>query len=253
MVSSYEISHLISSSSSHHGYRFLSLFVVRKLYPFVRHQADFLQPFYYFMTQNPIRIAIQNKGRLRDGSLALLSSLGIQLPGSTGRSLLVRANNVPVEIAFVRHRDIPRYVQTGVAQYGIVGENVLYEYDTTVTPRQRLAFGDCSLVIAVPAGSAIKKISDLSGLRIATAYPNSLKKVLYANGINASIVEMGGSVEIAPELNLADAICDVTQTGTTLQVHGLIPLHTILESTATVITANQSQPSLKDMLYAFTQ
>ena len=130
---------------------------------------------------------------------------------------------------------------------------MLYEYDTNVTPRQRLAFGDCRLVIAVPCNSSIKNIADLSGLRIATAYPNSLKKFLNTNNIDATIIEMGGSVEIAPELKLADAICDVTQTGTTLQVHGLIPLHTILESTATVITANQYQPILKDMLYAFAQ
>ncbi|EKD78711.1 MAG: ATP phosphoribosyltransferase [uncultured bacterium] len=202
---------------------------------------------------NSIRIAIQSSGRLRDGSLAYLKSLGIVLPTRIGRSLLVQAKNVLVEIAFVRHRDIPRYVQSGVAQYGIVGANILYEYNTTVIPRQRLPFGDCRLVIAVPRDSGIKTIGELTGLRIATAYPNSLKKFLQANGIAATIVEMGGSVEIAPELDLAEVICDVTQTGTTLQTHGLVQLHTILESTATVITAHQYQPIIKDIVYAYAQ
>lgn len=190
------------------------------------------------MSNKPIRIAIQNKGRLRAGSLEFLRSLGVDLPNETGRLLCVTANNVAVEVVFVRHRDIPRYVQSGVAQYGIVGGNVLDEYEAAVAPLRQLDFGECRLVIAVPQDSPITTIQQLAGVRIATTYPNTLRKFLQNNNVTAEIVELNGSVELAPQLNLAEAICDLTQTGMTLQEHGLIPLTTILESSATLIAPN---------------
>lgn len=187
------------------------------------------------MINQPTRIAIQNNGRLKNDSVAFLQSLGIKFPTSTGRSLLIAADNAPIEVVLVRHRDIPRYVQSGVVQYGIVGENVLYEYDTNVIQLQRLEFGNCNLVIAAPLDSGIKTAADLSGLRIATAYPNSLKKFLRQCNITATIVQVDGSVEVTPQLDLADAICDLTQTGTTLQTHCLVPIQTVLESQAVFI------------------
>lgn len=187
------------------------------------------------MINQPTRIAIQSNGRLKNDSVAFLQSLGIKFPTSTGRSLLIAADNAPIEVVLVRHRDIPRYVQSGVVQYGIVGENVLYECDANVMQLQRLQFGNCNLVIATPFDSGIKTVADLSGLRIATAYPNSLKKFLRQYNITATIVQVDGSVEVTPQLDLADAICDLTQTGTTLQTHCLVPIQTILESQAVFI------------------
>ncbi|EKD79475.1 MAG: ATP phosphoribosyltransferase [uncultured bacterium] len=188
------------------------------------------------MSTLPTRIAVQSSGRLRDDSLTFLQSLGIQLPSQVGRLLLVSAVNCPVEVVFVRHRDIPRYVQTGVVHYGIVGENVLNESAADVIQLQRLAFGNCRLVIAVPKNSGIDTVCGLSGLRIATSYPNSLKKFLRQSNIAAEVVTVDGSVEVAPQLDLADAVCDLTQTGITLRTHDLVPIQTLFESQAVFIT-----------------
>lgn len=199
------------------------------------------------------RIAIQSKGRLREDSLRWLESVGVKLPQISKRSLLVEAENLPLQLMFVRHSDIPRYVQGGAATYGIVGANLLHEYEPAVNPIQRFMFGECKLVIAVPIDSTINTIADLSGHRIATSYPNSLRKFLRANHIAAAVIEMSGSVEIAPQLNLADAICDLTQSGNTLKTHHLVPIHTILTSTATLILSNNFLPTNEDFLYARIQ
>lgn len=199
---------------------------------------------------NKIRIAIQSQGRLRAASLEWLQTCGLELPLMNERSLLLTALNQPIEILFVRHSDIPRYVEAGTATYGIVGANVLYEYEPNVLPLQRFSFGDCRLVIAAPEQANITTLSDLSGKRIATSYPNSLRKFLRSQRIPATVVEMNGSVELAPQLNLAEAICDLTQTGTTLQLHGLMPLHTILESQATLIMTHFYQPMTPDIIYS---
>lgn len=201
------------------------------------------------MPRTKQRIAIQSKGRLREDSLSWLKSLGVELPDISDRSLLVEATNLPLELMFVRHSDIPRYVQGGAATYGIVGANLLHEYEPAVNPVQRFMFGECKLVIAVPEKSSIKTIADLSGHRIATSYPNSLRKFLRTNNIAAAVIEMSGSVEIAPQLDLADAICDLTQSGNTLKIHNLIPIHTILTSTATLILPQNFIPTDEDFLY----
>ena len=116
-----------------------------------------------------------------------------------------------------------------------MGENVIFESDPKVQVVCKLGFGQCSLIIAAPQNSAIKSSKDLEGERIATAYPHSLKKFLKQNKINASVVEIRGSVEISTSLNLADAICDLTQTGNTLRENGLIPIETILKSEAVLM------------------
>jgi ATP phosphoribosyltransferase len=187
------------------------------------------------MKHNNIRIAIQKEGRLKNPSLELLESLGLQFSRENGRTLIVPCKNAEVEILYVRHSDVPRYVESGVADFAIVGGNVLYESDFRVLEVKRLDFGKCSLVIAVPIGSPIQKTEELEGERIATTYPNSLRKYLQKQKINAVIIEIKGAVEVAPTLGLADAICDLTETGTTLKENALKPIDTLFNSMAIFI------------------
>lgn len=187
-----------------------------------------------FCDSKTLRIAIQNKGRLKAESVKFLKSFGINIT-DTERGLIGKCADKNAEILYVRHGDIPRYVENGVADFGIVGENVIYEKKFSIKKIRALGFGKCTLVIAVPKNSKIKTISDLEGERIATSYPNSLKKFLKENKINASIIEIQGSVEIAPLLGLADAICDITQTGKTLDENGLKRIIDVFESKALLI------------------
>ena len=136
----------------------------------------------------------------------------------------------------MRDDDIPLYVNRGIADFAIIGENIKIESGFDVEVIREFDFAKCSLVIAVPKNSSIIKPSDLEGERIATSYPQLLKAYLANNNISATIISIAGSVEISPELNLADAICDITQTGETLKAHGLKPIVTILESKALLIT-----------------
>lgn len=187
------------------------------------------------MKRNNIRIAIQKEGRLRNPSLEYLESLGLQFPKQNGRTLVVPCKNADAEILYVRHSDVPQYVQNGAADFAIVGGNVLYEKDFKIREVEKLNFGKCSLVIAVPLDSSIQKIQDLEGERIATSYPNSLRKFLQKQKINAAIIEIRGSVEVAPALGLADAICDLTQTGNTLKENSLKTIETLFDSMAVFI------------------
>ncbi|OGQ04635.1 MAG: ATP phosphoribosyltransferase [Deltaproteobacteria bacterium RIFCSPLOWO2_01_44_7] len=187
------------------------------------------------MKRNNIRIAIQKEGRLRNPSLEYLESLGLQFPKQNGRTLVVPCKNADAEILYVRHSDVPQYVQNGAADFAIVGGNVLYEKDFKIREVEKLNFGKCSLVIAVPLDSSIQKIQDLEGERIATSYPNSLRKFLRKQKINAAVIEIRGSVEVAPALGLADAICDLTQTGNTLKENSLKTIETLFDSMAVFI------------------
>ena len=187
------------------------------------------------MKRDNIRIAIQKDGRLGKPSLACLESLGIRIPAQKNRALLARCRNAPAEIMFVRHGDAPQYVQCGAADFAIVGGNVLLEHAFKVRITKKLPFGRCSLVIAVPNASRIKSMADVEGERIATSYPNSLRKFLREHCINAAIIEINGSVELAPELGLADAICDLAQSGDTLRENSLKPIATSFTSTAVLI------------------
>lgn len=185
--------------------------------------------------KNKLKIAIQNKGRLKDYSLEYLRKVGLDFEVGD-RQLIVSCKNMNVEILFVRYADIPVYVAQGVADYGIVGENLLYEIQCKFEMKKKLGFGPCSLVIAVPNGSKINRPESLEGERIATTYPCSLKKYLKRVGISAAIVEIRGSAEIAPQLNLADAICDLTQSGKTLRENGLRVIDKVLDSEAVLIS-----------------
>ncbi|MFA4872979.1 MAG: ATP phosphoribosyltransferase [Patescibacteria group bacterium] len=189
------------------------------------------------MKRNNIRIAIQKEGRLKNPSLEFLESLGLQFSKASGRTLVVPCENVDVEILYVRHSDIPQYLQSGAADFAVVGGNVLYENNFNIREIKQLDFGICSLVIAIPIDSPIQKTQELEGERIATSYPNSLRKFLQKQKINASIIEITGSVEVAPALGLADAICDLTQTGNTLKENALKPIETLFDSMAVFIAS----------------
>ena len=184
--------------------------------------------------QSRIRVAVQRKGRLSSGSLELLRSIGLNFDYYEGR-LFAPCRNFPIEILFVRDDDIPEYVQDGVADVGIVGRNVVAEKEASVEQLETLDFGKCRLDIASRQGGPIQSIADLDGCRIATSYPVILRRFLESRKLTANIVEISGSVEIAPTLNVADAICDLVSTGSTLRINGLSPIATVLNSEAVLI------------------
>src|SRR5690606_24076606 len=163
-----------------------------------------------------LKIAIQKSGRLNEKSVALLKNCGLNFENYKS-SLITSVNNFPLEILFLRDDDIPEYVQDGIADLGIVGENVIEEKEVDVTYLQELGFGKCTLKLAVPKGTTLQSIQELNGKSIATSYPVILQKYLSKNNIQADIRMISGSVEISPGLGLADAICDIVSTGGTLK------------------------------------
>lgn len=178
-----------------------------------------------------LKIAIQKSGRLSDESLGLLKACGIRFSNGAGK-LRTEALNFPLEVYFLRDDDIPQYVADGVADLGMVGENVLYEKQLPLTVAARLGFGRCRLALAVPKNEAYSSIESLRGKRIATSYPGLLQKFLQSQQVEAEIHEISGSVEIAPGIGLADAICDLVSTGSTLLTNGLREVETVLQSEA---------------------
>lgn len=185
-----------------------------------------------------LRIAIQKSGRLNEDSVRLLKECGISISNGMNK-LKAEAQNFPLEIFFLRDDDIPEYVAEGVADIGIVGENVLLEVNSDVKTIERLGFGKCKLCIAVQKGNKYKSLQDLDGKRIATSYKNILQKYLKKEKVNAEIHEISGSVEIAPGIGLADAICDLVSSGSTLFMNGLKEVETVLQSEA-VLIANKN-------------
>ena len=186
-----------------------------------------------------LRIAVQRRGRLAKESMAILKSIGLDFDYHEGR-LFAPCSNFPLELLFLRDDDIPEYVQDGVADLGIAGRNVVEEKKAKVDCLENLGFGACRLEIAVREGGEIQGITDLEKKRIATSHPTILTRYLKKKGIDAKVVEISGSVEIAPILNVADAVCDLVSTGSTLKMNGLRPLVTVLRSEALLI-ANSGQ------------
>jgi ATP phosphoribosyltransferase len=182
-----------------------------------------------------LKIAVQKKGRLYDGSMALLKECGIDVSNGNNQ-LRVQAANFPLEVFFLRDDDIPEYVQDAVADIGFVGENVVAEKNKAVVSVEKLGFGKCRLSIAIPKSGAIKSLNDLTGKKIATSYPLVLSNYLREKNINATIQEISGSVEIAPRIGLADAICDLVSSGSTLFSNELDELETVLKSEAVLIS-----------------
>ena len=181
-----------------------------------------------------LKIAIQKSGRLNEKSVELLKNCGLSFENYKS-SLVSNVSNFPLEILFLRDDDIPEYVQDGIADLGIVGENVISETGVDVSFLQMLGFGKCTLKLAVQTHSTIENIADLNGKSIATSYPVILKKFLDEQSIKADIRTISGSVEIAPGLGLSDAIFDIVSTGGTLKSNGLKPFAEVMKSEAVLI------------------
>ncbi len=194
-----------------------------------------------------LRIAIQKSGRLQEGSLELLKESGLSI--SNGRDQLkTQARNFPVEVLFLRDDDIPQYVEDNVADIGIVGENVFVEKQKKNTLIKKLDFAKCRLCMAVPRLENYTGLQWLQGKNIATSYPAIVQQFLQKNNITAGIHEISGSVEIAPGIGLADAICDIVSTGSTLLSNGLKEVETVLHSEAVMIGSPQLSPEKKAIL-----
>jgi ATP phosphoribosyltransferase len=181
-----------------------------------------------------IRIAIQKSGRLSEDSLKLIKECGIQFNNGTGK-LKSEADNFPAEFLFLRDDDIPGYVADGVADIGIVGENVAVEKDKHTVTVHKLGFSKCRLSLAIPRGQEYTGIEWLQHTNIATSYPKILSSFLEKHHIQAQIHEISGSVEIAPSIGLADAVCDIVSSGSTLMSNGLKEVEVIFKSEAILI------------------
>lgn len=189
-----------------------------------------------------LKIAIQKSGRLNEKSVELLEHCGLSFENYKS-SLISPVSNFPLEILFLRDDDIPEYVQDGIADLGIVGENVINETEVEVSYLQKLGFGKCSLKIAVPNNNTIQQLSHLNGKAIATTYPVILGKFLKKHDIQADIRTISGSVEISPGLGLSDAICDLVSTGGTLKSNGLVAFADVMSSEAVLIGTKGSEHS----------
>ena len=193
-----------------------------------------------------LKIAIQKSGRLYEDSIKLLKECGIEL-NNGNKQLKAAAFNFPIEVYFLRDDDIPQYVYDGVADIGIVGENVLLEKNKDIDIAYRLGFGRCRLSIAVPKTVQYTSLEDLRGLKIATTYSTILQQYLDDKNIVADIHEISGSVEIAPSIGLADAICDLVSSGSTLFTNGLKEVEVILQSEA-VLSVNKNLTADKRLI-----
>lgn len=197
-----------------------------------------------------LKIAIQKQGKLAEGSTALLKKCGIGFSNGQGK-LRAEAEDFPLELFFLRDDDIPDYVADGVADLGIVGENILAEEPKPVDVVEKLGFGRCRLSIAVPKSLEYSEASDLSGLRIATSYPRILSEFLTARAVSAEIHEISGSVEIAPSIGLADAVCDLVSSGSTLFSNGLREIETVMRSEAVLIVKRDLSAEKNKLLEQF--
>jgi ATP phosphoribosyltransferase len=185
-----------------------------------------------------LRIAVQKSGRLTDKTLNLLEGIGLRFDDYK-RSLLIKCRNFDVELLLIRDDDIPEYVQDGICDLGFVGANTVAEDESDVTILKGLDYGVCRLSIAAPKNGGIQTPADLEGKRIATSYPVLTRKYLESNKVSADIVTLSGSVEIAPRLEVADAITDLVSTGGTLKANGLVELDTIFNSETQLVKTNK--------------
>jgi ATP phosphoribosyltransferase len=186
-------------------------------------------------TDSILRIALQKSGRLSEDSFKLLKECGIKFESGTGK-LKTTSSNFPAEFLFLRDDDIPGYVEDGVADIGIVGENVFIETNKKADISYRMGFSKCRLSIAVMREVEYNGINDFQGKNIATSYPRILGDYLKSKGVKADIHEISGSVEIAPSIGLAEGICDIVSSGSTLLSNGLKEVEVIFRSEAVLIT-----------------
>jgi ATP phosphoribosyltransferase len=194
-----------------------------------------------------LKLAIQKSGRLHDDSIQLLKDCGIDIKNGKNQ-LITIAENFPLEVYFLRDDDIPQYVEDGVAHIGMVGENVVFEKAKQIEVSEKLGFGKCRLSIAVAKNDDYTDASILNGKKIATSYPLLTRQFLQKQNINAEIHEISGSVELAPGIGLADAICDLVSSGSTLFMNGLKEVQTILNSQAVLIKSKELQDEQMQLL-----
>ncbi len=185
-----------------------------------------------------LKIALQKSGRLSEKSIALLEECGLKFPNGGGK-LITESSNFPVEILFLRDDDIPQYVEQNVAHIGIIGENVFIESQKQINIIEKLNFSGCRLSLAVPKETDYEGVSFFNNKKVATSYPNILQIFFNENGINATVEVISGSVEIAPGIGLADGICDIVSSGSTLLSNGLKEVEIVLKSQA-VLVSNQN-------------
>jgi ATP phosphoribosyltransferase len=197
-----------------------------------------------------LRIAIQKSGRLTEASRKLIAESGIEVE-QMGAKLRSSAYNFPIELLFLRDDDIPEYVADGVVDAAIVGLNIVKEQDVEARVVRELGFGRCRLSLAVPKGFSYTDISSLQGLRVATSYPNILRRYLASKQVSAEIQEISGSVEIAPTIGLGDAVCDLVSSGSTLISNGLVEVETVIQSQAVLVASPTLAPEKEDILEKF--
>jgi ATP phosphoribosyltransferase len=194
-----------------------------------------------------MRIAVQKSGRLTDKTITLLEGIGLKFDDYK-RSLLVKCLNFDVELLLIRDDDIPEYVEDGVCDLGFVGANTVAEDEADVTILRGLEYGVCRLSMAAPKDGDISSTADLEGKRIATSYPVLTRKYLEENNVTADIITLSGSVEIAPRLEIADAITDLVSTGGTLKANGLEEYETFFHSETQLIQTNKPLSEGKQLL-----
>lgn len=195
------------------------------------------------MSETKLRIAIQKSGRMNEDSLKLIKDCGIAIDNGVDQ-LKVTARNFPLEVFFLRNSDIPEYVADGVADIAIVGENLLQEDPREVEIIRKLGFSKCRVSLAIPKNETYTGLAWLNGKKLATSYPVTLRNFLQAQGLKADIHEISGSVEIAPNIGLADGICDIVSTGSTLFKNGLKEVERLFDSEAVLIAGkNISEPA----------
>jgi ATP phosphoribosyltransferase len=186
------------------------------------------------MLNGNLKLAVQKKGRLTEKSMQLLRNSGLDIEEYSER-LVISARNYELDLLFLRDDDIPEYVQDGVADIGIVGEDIIFEKRADVQIIRKLGYGKCRLALALPETKQLNDLKELNGQRIATSFPHILQDYLDKNNLKAKIVEISGSVEIAPSLGVADYICDLVSTGNTLKLNKLKKSFDVFESQAALI------------------
>ena len=194
-----------------------------------------------------IKIGIQKSGRLNQNSIDLLKNCGISIENFNDQ-LKVSASNFPLDIYFLRNGDLPKYIKDGVIDLAIVGQNIIEEKGEEIDVIENLGFSKCRVSIAVPKTTKINSIQKLNGLKIATSYPKTLQKFLKKNDVNSDIHIINGSVEIAPNIGLSDAICDIVSSGSTLFKNNLIEVFKILDSEAVLVQSSNMTPKKLDLV-----
>jgi ATP phosphoribosyltransferase len=194
-----------------------------------------------------LRIAVQKSGRLNEDSMRILKNIGISIENGKDQ-LKASARNFPLEVFYLRNGDIPQYLRDGVVDIAIIGENVLIEKGNDIEFVERLGFSKCKVSIAVPKESTANTLKDLDGKRIATSYPETVKKYLKEYNIDAQLHTISGSVEIAPNIGLADGICDIVSSGSTLFKNGLKEIEVLFKSEAVLAVSPQISEERKAIL-----